>query len=1216
MGTFPFTKEDREAGERLIASGSLKDIFFSEGTYQVLVMDGEEFWPFFQITDEGVLSDSFCTCEKAENSQSCPHLAAGFLQINRNEEAPIHVRFRATIWNHLFSIAACRHGYDSNVLKNIESFSITPKNEEAKKKLHEIIHERVEETEETSLKFSNLAPEEMERWRSGNPSDLLLYELSPFADLAKYCMFLQETEGDFRIDYLPEDRDRLPTDIVAEFDAIQMQFAIEKEDWDDLIPSLASIESPMEFHEFSNLTVQKITYDRDERILHVQALEAEGKGIDVAKEDISVGNYFYSKQHGFFPGKTDPILRKRHISGHDLGILLNKYPRYIARFLHGDRIYLGEHILSYDLYFDQEGNLHIASYLFSKGDLNLPQSADYGKWVYVQDRGFYRIHQPDFQELHKVVLREEVGEFISRHRLWLGKFDGFQTHIASIDSYLQFNVAEDGLRFETTSDILEDTSGFLNLGEWIYIKGRGFYSRGSTRANVILRPGLVVPNIEVSDFIDKSRDDLEQISGFFSSGQPLANAGLEVNLTDKGHITISPFYEFHIPYKRERVRIYKNYIYVEGEGFSPVPSDYRLPENYSKEVQIDKRGESAFLHYELPAIMPFVYRIDPRLRPPEQLRLKVSKIRKATKGKWLIEFEYESEFGSVPVNALWEGIQKRKIYIISRAGLIYFNQSRFNWLKGIPGESFIEGKDQIELTTLDWIRLNILERIKEPTDDPESIDYLRQINSLESADLLSIKGLKSNLRPYQDKGLRWLWFLYCHGLSGLLCDEMGLGKTHQAMALLAATINQNLPAKKKFLIVCPTSVIYHWENLLQRFLPKVKVRLFYGLSRTLRGFARGKEVLLTSYGTLRSEQKALAEFDYEVVIFDEIQVAKNAFSQTHKALRLLKAHMKLGLTGTPIENRLFELKSLFDIILPGYFPGDAVYKELFVTPIEKRGDDEKRGLLSSLIKPFVLRRKKDEVLQDLPEKIEEISICELSSEQRDLYRQAFQAQRDTLFAAITDKSTSIPYVHIFSLFNKLKQICNHPALSEKSVVNFANHHSGKWELFVELLHEARESGQKVVVFSQYLGMLDIIKAHLKTLGVGFAEIRGSTKNRREQMEKFKEDPKCEVFIGSLQAAGVGIDLVTASVVIHYDRWWNPAKENQATDRVHRIGQNRGVQVFKLVTKDTIEEHIHALIERKKGLLENIVGFDDQDQIKSLDRSELAEILNKIQADLS
>lgn len=254
-----------------------------------------------------------------------------------------------------------------------------------------------------------------------------------------------------------------------------------------------------------------------------------------------------------------------------------------------------------------------------------------------------------------------------------------------------------------------------------------------------------------------------------------------------------------------------------------------------------------------------------------------------------------------------------------------------------------------------------------------------------------------------------------------------------------------------------------------------------------------------------------------------------------------------------------------------------------------------------------MRRKKSEVLTDLPEKIEELAYCDLSIEQQEMYRASAMQMRDTVCADLKDQARPIAYVHVFSALSKLKQICDHPSLVLGDVSAYASHESGKWDLFVELLAEARGSGQKVVVFSQYLDMLAIIETYLKKKGIGFASIKGSTRDRKEQLQRFREDPACEVFVASLLAAGVGIDLTVASVVIHYDRWWNPAKENQATDRVHRIGQNRGVQVFKLMAKHTIEERIHALIEKKKGLLEDVIGQDDADQIRYLNREELIQL---------
>jgi SNF2 family DNA or RNA helicase len=264
-----------------------------------------------------------------------------------------------------------------------------------------------------------------------------------------------------------------------------------------------------------------------------------------------------------------------------------------------------------------------------------------------------------------------------------------------------------------------------------------------------------------------------------------------------------------------------------------------------------------------------------------------------------------------------------------------------------------------------------------------------------------------------------------------------------------------------------------------------------------------------------------------------------------------------------------------------------------------------------LIAPFVLRRKKTEVLQDLPEKIEEISYVDLTDEQKVLYKRIVEEKK----LSIDDETEENFYLHVFQLFNKLKQLCNHPALLLQDVANYQNYQSGKFELFKELLQEALSSGQKVVVFSQYLGMLEIFRLYLDEQKIGYAGIQGNTRDRKEQIDKFKTDPSCQVFLASLQAAGVGIDLVSASVVIHYDRWWNPAKENQATDRVHRIGQTRGVQVFKFVSKDTVEEHIHEMILKKLNLAQSIVDYDEQFEIKKIDRHELMQLLKLVKQDL-
>lgn len=437
---------------------------------------------------------------------------------------------------------------------------------------------------------------------------------------------------------------------------------------------------------------------------------------------------------------------------------------------------------------------------------------------------------------------------------------------------------------------------------------------------------------------------------------------------------------------------------------------------------------------------------------------------------------------------------------------------------------------------------------------------------------------------------------------------MGLGKTHQAMALMAGILNLKDVKERRFLVVCPTSVIYHWQDKLETFLPGVAVHTFHGFKRSLKHLPK-EGVILTTYGVLRMEKAALQKIPFELAVFDEVQTAKNPHSQVHDALTAVNARMRLGLTGTPIENSLVELKALFDVVLPGYMPSDKKFREQFVNPIELQQDEEKKALLMQMIRPFILRRRKSEVLQELPEKSEDKSYCDLSEEQVKLYNNLLEQNRDGLVSELRDRDGSVPYIHVFALLSKLKQVCNHPALVAKDPHNYQKYQSGKWELFTELLNEAHESNQKVVVFSQYLHMLDIMENYLKKQGWGYAQIRGDTVDRRNELKRFQEDPECVVFIGSLQAAGLGIDLTAASVVILYDRWWNAARENQAIDRVHRIGQKWGVHVFKLISKGTIEEKIDRMIMRKGQLMEEIVTSDDQAVLKKFSRSELIDLLS-------
>ncbi|MFH0822033.1 MAG: DEAD/DEAH box helicase, partial [Pseudomonadota bacterium] len=332
-------------------------------------------------------------------------------------------------------------------------------------------------------------------------------------------------------------------------------------------------------------------------------------------------------------------------------------------------------------------------------------------------------------------------------------------------------------------------------------------------------------------------------------------------------------------------------------------------------------------------------------------------------------------------------------------------------------------------------------------------------------------------------------------------------------------------------------------------------------------------------------------------------------TKTYQAVKALQSVSTIGLTGTPIENSLMDLKALFDIVLPGYLPSDSLFETRFRAPVEEQADKDAERRLYRMVHPFVLRRKKEQVLKELPPKIEDLRRCSLSADQVRFYKDIVENRGQDLVRTLKDPDQKVPYMHVFAILNYLKQICNHPAMLGDKEHDYTKYASGKWDLFVELLEEGLGSGQKVVVFSQYVKMLALIESYLKDRNIGFATIKGSTRNRAEPISRFNHNPDCMVFTASLRASGLGIDLTGGSVVIHYDRWWNSAREDQATDRVHRIGQRRGVQVFKLITENTLEERIDLLINRKRELMASVVREDDQGILKHFSREELIELIS-------
>jgi len=1215
-----FVEEYRKQALALIKASCVKEPLFARGAYHIEIQEKgkKKVFVFFQMKEDGEVTDSFCTCKESEEKKGCVHQAAAYLRVLNGESEPLHVRFKKSLWNRLFQMEAKRQGVkpDCFVLEADGSYrclsssnkilcSIHPLTPLAKKRFLEIISEKQTKTEETSIQFSNLSTEEIEQYRKGQAGYLLRYELSFWSDLAQWFMALQDEKLPCNIRFLG---DPIPHTMEIDFPDVKLAFYISDVHFPWIIPSLSTVSSPLQVIDGEIDTLENVTYDEEKRALIVQR---KPQGSQKIEEGIRLGEWLYIKSKGFYRQSTSLLFQSDVIHEAQIAEVLSQSTKELSPFL---KIHSEPHKARYTIHFDSGANLHIHMYFKEIGDLDHDSIVCFVPWIYIPGEGFYLIEEWLFPVKQKVIEKEEVSNFVNKHRLWLHQFPGYQIHLGSLESSLIYRLSSEGaLSFDIELSFPVDS--VLDFDEWIFIRGQGFYLKKDT-GRFPLHPGMEVSSSEIPFFITAHREELEQVHGFFGKGSPIEQMGLSITINEQGRIAVAPKMRYAFGVNPAKIRFFGHYTFVEGDGFALLPAAFHIPEKYQTPYLVPPSQEASFLVYELQSLKPYIIDLDSRMQQPSHLGLKIRKVSRDFRSRtqqWLVDVAYESDLGYTDIFPIWDALFEKQRYLFSGAGLLLIREMRYNWIKQLPKKRLDRKRGLIRLNTLEWMRLMAFEEIRAPKgDDSNAVEtrkVLEELGRCETDKILDISGLKSTLRPYQEQGVHWLWFLYCHGLSGLLCDDMGLGKTHQAMALLAGIFNSDPERNHKYLVVCPTSVIYHWQELLKRFLPDLRVCTYYGVTRNLDHFEESYDLLLTSYGILRLGREMLQAFSFEAAFFDEIQVAKNYASQTHQALASLSVKMRVGLTGTPIENRLREIKSLFDVILPSYMPSDAVFRDLFVRPIEKENDAEKKVLLHRLIKPFILRRKKSEVLKDLPEKIEEISFCDLSDDQKILYSEVANQMRETLYRELKDTSKPVQYLHVFAALTKLKQICDHPALIGGQTKQYAQKKSGKWDLFVELLAEAQESGQKVVVFSQYLDMLEIIELYLKKKGISYASIKGSTKDRNEQLRKFREDPGCTVFVASLLAAGVGIDLTVASIVIHYDRWWNPAKENQATDRVHRIGQSRGVQVFKLVTKDTIEEHIHEIIERKKGLLEQIVGTDDQ--IHYLSRDELIKVFEKI-----
>lgn len=481
-------------------------------------------------------------------------------------------------------------------------------------------------------------------------------------------------------------------------------------------------------------------------------------------------------------------------------------------------------------------------------------------------------------------------------------------------------------------------------------------------------------------------------------------------------------------------------------------------------------------------------------------------------------------------------------------------------------------------------------------------DEMRRFERVEAAP--QPEGFVGRLRDYQREGLGWIDFLRRFSFGGCLADDMGVGKTAQVLAALEQRRESRAGGESPgpSLVVAPRSLIFNWKQEAERFTPQLRVLDYTGLNRNSAGFA-GYDVILTTYGTLRREVTRLKDIEFDYVVLDEAQAVKNANTESAKAVRLLRGANRLALSGTPVENHLGELWSLFEFLNPGMLGGAGVFR--LTTGGGRPVDEETRGLLGHALRPFILRRTKEQVARELPAKTEQTVYCELEPRQRRLYEELRDHYRDALRTRIETQGLAKSKIMVLEALLRLRQAACHPGLID---AKRAGEPSAKLESLVEQLREVLDAGHKALVFSQFTSLLRILRDRLDADGVTYEYLDGRTRDRQARVERFQNDADCPLFLISLKAGGLGLNLTAAEYVFLLDPWWNPAVEAQAVDRAHRIGQTRAVFAYRLIARDTVEEKVLELQKTKRALADAIIG-EDNALIRNLRREDLELLLS-------
>ena len=541
------------------------------------------------------------------------------------------------------------------------------------------------------------------------------------------------------------------------------------------------------------------------------------------------------------------------------------------------------------------------------------------------------------------------------------------------------------------------------------------------------------------------------------------------------------------------------------------------------------------------------------------------------------------------------------------------------------------GKQNGDSLQFEKHHFTLLQDVSQKSDKSVSEKYEQLLNADSNKVALPVNP-KAKLRKYQEEGFNWMHALYTNGLGGCLADDMGLGKTLQALTLLLKLkrlkqkiiINNPIPNSDQLdvfgsedavedgiqpasLIVVPTSLVHNWDNEIQKFTPALKVLKFVGTQRKkvldLEKVAKFYDVIITTYGTVRNDSALLAKTGFYYLILDESQYIKNSTSKTYKAIMKLQAKHRLVITGTPIENSLSDLWSQMNFLNPGIFGNLAFFKRSFITPIEKHASQEQQEKLQLMIRPFVLRRKKDEVAKDLPPLVEQVVYCPLTGKQKKMYEEEKSAIRNSILASIEEEGIGKSSIVVLQGLTKLRQLANHPSLMDKEL----DESSGKFDEIFRMLENLVAEKHKVLIFSSFVTHLELLQNKIEKENWKYSLLTGKTTKREKVISEFQDDAENRIFLISLKAGGVGLNLTEADYVFIIDPWWNPASENQAINRAHRIGQDKNVFVYRFITEDSIEEKIQKLKGRKSLLADKFINSNNL--LQKITKEEIVELFN-------